>query len=165
MIIKETKKICAMGTCIVTVGKLLEQPYLRPVYTNIMRLYRLYKDRLTVEQYLKCNLSRYERSVFAKLRSGSLPLEIETGRYKGLDLEERVCQKCHLATEDEVHFMVDCSFYNDLRYKLMTALASEFEQFKDAQSLTQFIMIMNSKHVRLIVQTVASMFARRKLYD
>ena len=42
------------------------------------------------ENYLKMNLDRYEKSLLSQFRYGILPLEIETGRYKGLDRENRL---------------------------------------------------------------------------
>ena len=35
------------------------------------------------------NLSRYERSLTAKVRTGMLPLAIETGRFRKIPLEDR----------------------------------------------------------------------------
>ena len=40
----------------------------------------------------------------------TLPLEIETGWYKQVPLEERICNQCNASIEDEVHFLVDCHF-------------------------------------------------------
>ena len=72
---------------------------------NKLRLYRMYKERLEVESYVTCpKLSRYERSVLSKFRSGSLPLQIEVGRYNKTPLKDRICGLCQLDVEDEVHF-------------------------------------------------------------
>ena len=58
------------------------------------------------------NLKRNERSVLAKLRSGTLPLSLEKGRYKQKPLHERVCPVCQTnAVEDEIHFVICCDGY------------------------------------------------------
>lgn len=47
-------------------------------------------------------------SFFFKLRSGSLRLEIEEGRFHKLPREERLCRACGIAVEDVKHFLLDC---------------------------------------------------------
>ena len=48
---------------------------------NKLRTYRLYKDTLQTEHYVKCSLRKDQRRILAKFRSCNLPLAIETGRY------------------------------------------------------------------------------------
>src|SRR5690242_13512726 len=49
---------------------------------------------------------------FLLLRIGSYPLRIETGRWVGEFLEERLCFKCMSGqVEDEKHFLIDCKAY------------------------------------------------------
>ena len=52
--------------------------------------------------------SKAQRSVVARLRGGTAPLEIETGRYVGIPAEQRICKLCRGAVEDEVHFCITC---------------------------------------------------------
>ena len=46
-----------------------------------LRTYRLYKSDLNPESYAKINMDRTHCRILTKFRSGSLPLNIETGRY------------------------------------------------------------------------------------
>ena len=50
-----------------------------------------------------------------KFRLGSHNLPIETGRWKGLIREDRMCEECHVIG-DEKHFLFDCQLVkrNDL---------------------------------------------------
>ena len=48
---------------------------------NKLRTYRLYKNSVKTEQYIKVSMSRMERRTMALFRSGALPIAIETGRY------------------------------------------------------------------------------------
>ena len=58
---------------------------------------------------LKANLERHNRSLVAKIKSGILPLRLETGRYKGMNREDRTCQVCDKPkVEDEAHFLFVC---------------------------------------------------------
>ena len=63
---------------------------------NKLRTYRLYKSNLMTDEYVKINLERSHRRILAKFRSGSLPLQIETGRYKKpkVPLNNRICNLC-----------------------------------------------------------------------
>ena len=40
---------------------------------------------------------------------------IEVGRHKNIALENRTCTKCANCIEDEVHLLIDCSAYQNLR--------------------------------------------------
>ena len=86
---------------------------------NKLRTFRLYKTRMVVEPFIQ-NLPRYARSTLSRLRCGSLPLNIETGRFKNVNLEDRICSLCNSnVIEDEMHFTIDCSFYDDIRFKML----------------------------------------------
>ena len=66
--------------------------------------------------YVTLNLTPSERSFLAQIRSGTLPLEIETGRFRNIRVEDRLCKLCDLnVTEDETHFIFECPFYSDYR--------------------------------------------------
>ena len=59
------------------------------------------------------NLSRSLRSYIAQIRCGVLPLHIETGRYRNLKVEERLCKVCDSqSVENELHFIFDCEAYS-----------------------------------------------------
>ncbi len=131
---------------------------------NKLRTYRLHKDRNTTEPYVSCSMNRYERSILSRLRTGSLPLEIETGRYKKVPLDERICKLCQESIEDEIHFIVDCQFYNDLRYSMFALLNEEFTDFDTRPSIVKYILIMQSTHVKQISSMIVRMYNRRKSY-
>ena len=81
-----------------------------------LRTYVKFKNTFTTEQYTKhCN-STHKRSLLAQFRMGILPIAIETGRFKGLTENERICKFCpHQAVENEQHFLCTCSLYTILR--------------------------------------------------
>ena len=59
-----------------------------------LRTYHLFKREFITEQYTNTVLCRAHRSLLAKLRGGSAPLEIERGRYIGIPADRRVCKLC-----------------------------------------------------------------------
>ena len=82
-----------------------------------LRTYVKHKVEYKEESYLTCNLSKSRRSLLAQLRLGVLPLAIETGRYTGESIELRVCVVCD-SNENELHFICQCSRYNELLKEL-----------------------------------------------
>ena len=61
-------------------------------------------------------MNRSQRSLIAKLRLGVLPLKLETGRWKDVPLEKRLCPVCEdNCLEDEIHFVVYCEQYKATR--------------------------------------------------
>ena len=75
----------------------------------------------TPEQYVDSRVfTRYERSVLARLRGGTLPIAIETGRYRQIPPHDRICKSCdtnHI--ENEHHFLFHCDHYNTIRDDLI----------------------------------------------
>ena len=56
--------------------------------------------------------------MLAQLRFGILPIAMETGRYRGLPIENRICCCCNLmSVESEIHFFFVCPLYTELRAK------------------------------------------------
>ena len=86
-----------------------------------LRTYCKIKKDLRFEPYLDV----YHRGgipELVKIRGGTNRLRIEQGRYVKEDVHERVCKCCASGrVEDETHFMLECSFYNDLRDKMWFA--------------------------------------------
>ena len=84
-----------------------------------LRTYVKFKPVFETEFYVKSNLSRSKRSLIAQLRSGVLGLSIETGRFKRLEVTQRICEFCNTGVvEDEYHFVCVCPFYENLRCNL-----------------------------------------------
>ena len=133
---------------------------------NKLRTYRLYKTHLTPEPYVKLNMDRSHRRVLAKFRSGSLPLHIETGRYSKpkVPLNERTCKFCSQnAIEDEIHFLMDCEFYSDIRRSLIVKANTCNTDFNSLSKEDRFIFIMNYINLQhSLSYTLVQMFNRRK---
>ena len=132
---------------------------------NKLRTYRIHKSILETEHYVK-SLSRYERSTLTRLRCGSLPLKIETGRYKKEPLPTRICTLCSQNNiENEIHFLVDCDFYDDLRYEMMLKFKYLYCDFNEQQSLAKYALLMsNQDQCKLVAKTVDKMFKRRRIF-
>ncbi len=67
--------------------------------------YIAFKDNYCTEKYVKKCLPRKQRSLLAQIRFGILPLHIEMGRFRSLNLKERTCKICN-SQEIEDEFLL-----------------------------------------------------------
>ena len=105
-----------------------------------LRTYKTFKSQLKQEKYLSVSMNFKYRKTMCKFRCNDHTLLIETGRHKGLDVNDRICKNCSLGlVEDEVHFLLVCPAYSVPRSDLLSHTSVE--------SLTtnlQFQKIMSS---------------------
>lgn len=129
---------------------------------NKLRTYRTYKIELKQEHYLTISNSRH-RQILAKFRCGNLKLNIETGRYNKTPLQDRKCILCDSgAIEDEVHFLIDCNFYSDLRFYLFYSALEILPDFLNCSSCDKLSFLMNEPSLQgLLASTVFKMYRRR----
>ena len=94
-------------------------------------------------------MPRHLRSYICKLRCGTLPLAIETGRFNKppIPLNERTF--CSNTVEDEVHFLIDCDIYSDLRFSLFSRTISIETNFCFKSNLDKFIFLINCNELQL----------------
>ena len=107
-------------------------------------------------------MERSHRRITAKIRSGSLPLQIETGRYKKpkVPLNDRTCNLCtDNVSEDEIHFLLCCVFHSDIRRPAQLCKMD----FHNTPFFDKFIFIMNYVNMQhILATTLHQMFNRRK---
>ena len=92
-----------------------------------LRSYKKFKFAKFTENYVKMNLSSKERSMLSQFRMGILPINIETGRYRNVPLDKRVCYNCIDTIEDEIHFLLYCPIYTrtiDQFYLIISLMCS-----------------------------------------
>ncbi len=81
-----------------------------------LELFSKIKPNFATENYLKLDLDRYDKSLLSQFRYDILPIEVETGRYKGLNREERKCTLCKTGEiEDQLHFALYCESNDTIR--------------------------------------------------
>ena len=133
---------------------------------NKLRTYRLYKSTFKTETYVKLNMRRDQRRILSKFRSCNLPLAIETGRYTKpkTPLQDRICKFCSMnSIEDETHFLIDCDFYNDLRYDLFESASILNENFHHLNSEEKLCFLMDSDVMQFnIANYLLASFRRRR---
>ena len=125
-----------------------------------LRTYKSYKGELRLEEYISINLSRTERSITAQFRSGILPLRIEVGRFRGESVEERLCTFCEQrVTEDEMHFLFDCTCYSHLRVQLNSILSENLVVSSSQEDKVKFLF---TNKPRQLAKYLTSAFLHRR---
>ena len=127
-----------------------------------LRLFKQWKMILDTPKYITLNLSRQQRSLLAQLRSGSLPLHIETGRYTGLKADERICKFCtNNVSETEYHFLFHCNLYHDIR----TAFFIDWAPKPNAQNQCEIVVKLFADSPRALAKYVNDIFNARKIVE
>ena len=133
---------------------------------NKLRTYRCFKTCFVTEDYVKLNMPRHERRILAMLRCGTLPLHVETGRWcrPSKPLDQRLCMFCNQNTiENEVHFLIECDLYNDLRNEIFNKYRECNRDFTDLNPHDQFNFIMNfTPNLYSLAKLLFNMYNRRK---
>lgn len=128
---------------------------------NKLRTYKLFKTEFKVEEYCQILLPLKHRSAFAKFRCGVAPIKIETGRYENLAVEERICPFCN-NIEDEMHVILDCSVYDDLRVTLFDKAADICPGFNNISNLEKFKTLFSEQGlIRFCAKTCFNILMRR----
>ena len=132
---------------------------------NKLRTYKLFKNDICAEPYLSRVINKRERSCLAKLRCGVAPLHIETGRYIGLPVHERRCPICDSDVESEIHFMMHCSIYVDLREQLFLSASNIDPSFLTMSDVDKMCFLLSNEFIcTKTAKTLNLMIKRRREY-
>ena len=132
---------------------------------NKLRTYNKFKSRLQYEYYLDQIPNADHRKTLTRLRVSSHNLRIETGRWQKNTPMQRTCKFCtNSLIEDEAHFLLNCSLYNDLRIKLMSRVRDICPNYDNLPTdSARLVFLMNSlDHVaNIVAQYRHSAYIRR----
>lgn len=82
--------------------------------------YNQIKHIFEQEKYLNCVKNIQHRNALSRFRCSAHRLNIEEGRYRNLEREQRICMKCNMNTlENEYHFLLVCPYYRELRSEIL----------------------------------------------
>jgi hypothetical protein len=128
---------------------------------NKLRTYSTLKNDFETESYCKIIMPPRHRAAFAKFRCGVAPLRLETGRYEGLPIADRVCPFCD-NVESEEHVLLECNMYNDLRAELFQkafTLSSTFNLLSNQEKL--IFLFSNLNMIRMCAKTCFNILQTR----
>ena len=77
---------------------------------------------------------------------GPFQLRIETGRYVGESIHDKICSLCNSGqVEDESHFICYCNVYTDIRRVLLDSVLCDCIHFQNYTEAEQFKCIFECK--------------------
>ena len=127
------------------------QTYLNSDINKKLSVYKNVKYSFDIEPYLMKITGPFIRKSVTLLRLSAHNLYVETGRYSKVKREDRICQLCESnEIEDEVHFLIDCDFYNNIRQKYVNNILQNY--CNNRGKLDQLIYLLTSSHDETIEQ-------------
>jgi hypothetical protein len=128
-----------------------------------LRYYNMFKIDYSHEEYLNMNIPKYQRSIFAQFRAGILPLQVEIGRFRNIDLPERLCTLCDSGeVEDEYHLLCVCVRYANIRVTLFNQAYEMCATFNDLHELDKFVYLINNLQREVITFLTQAISIRRQ---
>ena len=103
------------------------------------------------ENYLKILPYFEDRRRLTKFRLSAHKLLIETGRYKGIPRNERLCERCLLGeVEDECHFLFKCQKFDFQRTQLLEVIHKSCPNFPKLKLKDQLIWVLSSEDLSVL---------------
>ena len=114
-------------------------------------MYSSFKHNFGCEKYLYLVKNDKFRLALTRFRASSHILEIERGRYTVpiTPEENRLCHTCDVV-ENEKHFLIHCTNYNEQRCTLFTKVSDLVPDFLSLSSTEQFIFLLSNNNSRVL---------------
>ena len=140
-----------------------------------LHLYASFKTTYKFEPYLDFIQDFTVRSTLAKLRISAHNLQIETGRFSKnkTPREERFCPYCKtlniFTVENEVHFLLSCSLFNEERQKFLDEIHRTFPNTATLNEFNMFLWLMSQEVYSITKQLgsfcIKSLEKRTKFFE
>ena len=132
---------------------------------NKLRTYCTFKSNFDVEEYCKLVWPPRHRSALCKFRCGVAPIRIETGRYNNLCLNQRICPFCTNEIESEIHVILHCPMYSDLRFMLFEKAESCSNNFANLCDNDKMSFLLSDQNmIRISAKTCFNILNRRSSF-
>ena len=111
---------------------------------SLLRTYSHLKTSIGLENYLCTHKNTHDRIQFTKIRLSNHLLMIEKGRHQSIEKHLRFCPLCKDKVEDEIHFLIECKYFIELRKELIAKANRETRNFTALNSTEKFIFLMSN---------------------
>ncbi len=138
---------------VTVVKKAYEDKYKNQWFIDINQMskletYRTLECDIKVKDYVRCKFLNYrQRSAISLARSGTLPIEVEKGRWRNIPRESRLCNNCDDNTvEDLAHICIHCTKHDIIRNHYYDSILQDFAGLRNMSDNDQLnIMLTNPK--------------------
>ncbi len=112
---------------------------------------------------IQANLPRRQRSLVTKLKTGVLPIRLETGRYKGLKEELRFCELCNRGkVEDKLHFLFRCRSTKACRKQYLKPLISMLPGEHKKPNCETLKLLLSKEHIKSFAPCLEQLYLYRQ---
>ena len=121
--------------------------------------------------YMDFHLSHGIRCAIGQMRTSSHQLEIETGRFRGVLAEARICQLCHIEPETELHHICHCPVYYEIRGRFHCLFREGFGplarvmRYQDQRCLGLFLLELRRHREGLLRRSDSGRHSQREITD
>ena len=117
----------------------------------LLRMYRVIKTKFGFEKYMSLIKNRNYRIALTRFRSSSIALEIERGRYTNpiTPVENRLCHVCNIV-EDELHFLIKCSLFDEERTILFSKISEILPNFISLADPNKFVFLLTNIEEKIL---------------
>ena len=136
--------------------------------------YKEFRGRECNNLIVQSNLSRNQRSLLSKLATGTLPLEIETGRYERkqdkvlgkyvkVKREDRHCTICDMKVlGNNYHFLFDCPSVQLERTAFYVNHITNVEEFMLIRDGDKVKYLLTKEKIRGFAEWIEAMYVKRR---
>jgi hypothetical protein len=128
-----------------------------------LRTYIRIHDFDSKQTLLKANLTRYQRSLLSQLKFGILPLKLETDRYQGIPIEQRICKICDIkSVEDEPHFLFICPALAEARRRASQLYENTNIDLNDPDHIVKMTCMFQRENLTINGQYIEILYRERQ---
>ena len=122
-----------------------------------LRTFAQIKGIFEPEPYVLSNISLQRRSLLARIRLGILPIKIETGRFRSLPVEQRLCELCEMhKVENEIHVLREyplCHDFSETLYDHTKRMTNDFVTMGMQEKIVYLVKHMRREVSCYLVQS------------
>ena len=126
-----------------------------------LRTYALLKREIGLEKYFTEIKNVSIRTQVTKFRLSDHNLMIEVGRHNGVKAHLRFCPFCKNEVESEMHFLLDCSVYRNVRNGLFNSIEREKPFFRYLQKEEKFSYLLANVYQTQVAEYIYNIFELR----
>ena len=113
-----------------------------------------------LQAYLLIDMPKYFKFLMTKFRFGVTDLNVHRSRNRYYTNVNLNCQLCHNGIENEIHFVLCCPFYNELRQEL---IAPKYWRSPNGQKLKMLFSNTNEIVIKKLCMYVCKALKAREI--
>ena len=130
---------------------------------NKLRNYCKMKTSYFTEHYCELILPLIHRSVLSKFRCADAHIRLDTGRYKILAENDRLCPFCDVV-ESEIHVLFYCKLYEQLRKPLIGKALTIKPLFVNLSDIDKLSFILSNRELARIGANICNSILKTRLF-